>query len=111
MLPYGFVYICLGQVCWIHAVKEVSPIIIAVSTNFLFILTILFSALLLREFPNIGQWAAICFILVGIAVSMLEEIQKFSDGKNDGLMTEHVKQSREDDENSSYYLFQSDDED
>jgi hypothetical protein len=67
--------------------------------------------LLLREFPNIGQWAAICFILVGIAVSMLEEIQKFSEGKNDGLMTEHVKQSREDDENSSYYLFQSDDDD
>jgi drug/metabolite transporter (DMT)-like permease len=111
MLPYGFVYVCLGQVFWIHAVKKVSPIIIAVSTNFLFILIILFSALLLREFPNIGQWAAICFILVGIAVSMLEEIQKFSEGKNDGLMTEHVKQSREDDENSSYYLFQSDDDD
>jgi drug/metabolite transporter (DMT)-like permease len=77
MFPYGFVYIFLGQISWIHALKEVSPIIIAVGTNLLFLLTLAFSAMLLGELPNASQWVASGFILVGIGVSLLEEVMEY----------------------------------
>lgn len=76
-LPYGFVYLFLGQTAWIDCLTTVEPFIIAVSTNLLFLLSLTWSAVVIQIYPNSAQWVASAFILLGVFISIYEEYQKF----------------------------------
>jgi drug/metabolite transporter (DMT)-like permease len=71
-LPYGFVFLVTGQLCWLTALRGVEPLKIAVGTNFLFLLSIAFAMLFLGMFPTENEWIGSAFILCGTASSVWE---------------------------------------
>jgi drug/metabolite transporter (DMT)-like permease len=76
MLPYGFVYIFIAQILWIHSLTTVPPTTISIGTNLLFILALIWSALLLRTYPTITQWICASMITIGLALNITETLYK-----------------------------------
>ena len=75
-LPYGFVYVFLGQVSWVTALKVVKPVPITVGTSALFALNLAWAAGLLSSYPTTSQWVGAAFIVTGISSSLAETLYK-----------------------------------
>ena len=73
ILPYGFMFIFLGQIARRTALELNSPVKISLGTNVLFILSLIFAAAIVQQYPNVNQFVASSIILLGI-VSGLSEI-------------------------------------
>ena len=74
MLPYGTVYVCIGQMFWLMAIQKVIPLYISIGTTCLFILILMWSAALLNVWPTMAQWIGSSFLFVSIVSSVTEII-------------------------------------
>jgi len=83
-LPYGFVYVFMGQVAWTTALQLAEPVHLSVGTSALFPLTLAWSAVLISSVPDTSQGLAAAFIVAGIASSVAEVMFKEAKKKNDG---------------------------
>lgn len=72
MLPYSIVYIFLGQICWNGALKTVPPLVLSLATNLLFVLALIWAAIILATFPNQAAWVGAACIMIGLISSALE---------------------------------------
>jgi hypothetical protein len=85
MIPYGIVYVFLGQMCWLLALQKSPPVYISIGTTFLFILSLIWSALLLDVLPTTPQFIGSAFLTVSIGSSIAEIIHTHK--ANDSLST------------------------
>jgi len=74
MLPYGLVYIYSAQVLWLTTLSVVSPSTIGIGTTSLFPMSLVWSAVLLQQYPTSSEWIGSVFIIVGIIFSLVEVI-------------------------------------
>ena len=72
MVPYGLVYVFLGQMCWLLALQKASPLYVSIGTTLLFILSLIWSAVLLGVFPTTPQWIGSVVLTLSIASSVAE---------------------------------------
>ena len=83
-LPFGFIYVFMGQVAWTTALQRAKPVYLSVGTSALFPMTLTWSAIVINTFPNTSQWVAAVFIVLGIASSVSEAMYKDAKKENDG---------------------------
>lgn len=72
MLPYGIVYVFLGQTCWLQALQCAPPVYVSVGTTMLFIMSLMWSAILLGVYPTNAQWIGSSVLALSIASSVSE---------------------------------------
>lgn len=72
--PYGLVWVFGGQVFWLLALSNVSPVTLSVGTTCLFVLTIFWSIVALGQLPTESQWIGVAIITASIASSIAEKI-------------------------------------
>ena len=75
-LPFGFIYIFLGQITWLISLDRNSPVVINIGTNVLFILALIFAAIVIQQYPNKSEWVSSVIILISIISSMWEIVRK-----------------------------------
>jgi len=75
MLVYGALIIVVGQIMWFKGVKKASSADISMATALTPIAGTLFAYLILGEIPNKAQIIGGIVILIGIAVSLIGELQ------------------------------------
>lgn len=72
MVPYGLVYVFLGQMCWLLALQKASALYVSIGTTLLFILSLIWAAVLLGEFPTTPQWIGSAVLTISIVSSVSE---------------------------------------
>lgn len=76
-LPFGFVYYFLGQIAWLKTLELNAPVTINIGTNILFIVSLLFAAVIIKQYiADASQWVASSIILLGIVSSIYEIVWK-----------------------------------
>ena len=71
-LPYGFVYIFIGQISWVTALSINDPITLSVGINVLFCLALAWSAAILNTFPNESESVGVAFVIGAIVMAIYE---------------------------------------
>ena len=71
-LPYGFVYYFMGQIAWLTSLELNPPVTISIGTNVNFILSLVFAAGVVRQYPDDSEWVASSIIFAGIVSSICE---------------------------------------
>ena len=81
MVWYGFVFVFLGQVCWLTALTSTSPLTVSVGTTTLFIFTIMWGIIILGKLPSKEEWIGFAIISFSIISSIFEKLynQKVDD--------------------------------
>lgn len=89
---YGFVYIFIGQVSWVTALSVNRPLILVCGINVLFGFSLLWSLVLLGEYPeNLSQLVGVSFIFMAIAIAIYEAVRlnyTFDEYEDDGDVTD-----------------------
>ena len=75
MLVYGALIIVIGQILWYKGMKQASSADISMASALTPIAGALFAFLILGEVPNKAQIIGGIVIIVGIAVSLIGELQ------------------------------------
>jgi drug/metabolite transporter (DMT)-like permease len=88
MAWYGFLFVTIGQWLWLMALSRCRPQTISLGTSTLFILNMVFSAIILGVAPTGAEYVGGAIILVSIGSSLLEswhhEQQEAASRKGEG---------------------------
>jgi hypothetical protein len=71
---YGLLYITVGEGMWLVALKEADPLLVAVGTTSVFVLTILWNIAIQDVFPTDAQYAGSAFLLLAIGSSIMRSV-------------------------------------
>ena len=82
-MPYGFVYIFVGQVSWVTALAINPPVVLSVGINVLFCLNLAWSGLLLNVYPTKESWVGAGFIFVSILLAIYDSVNYNKQQGND----------------------------
>ena len=82
-MPYGFIYIFVGQVAWVTALAVNPPVVLSVGINILFCLNLVWSGILLNVYPTKESWVGSGFIFASIAVAIYESVHYHKEQKED----------------------------
>ena len=103
-MPYGFIYIFVGQVAWVTALAINPPVVLSVGINILFCLNLAWSALLLNVYPTKESWVGAGFIFASIIVAIYESYRVHTRNGRDisSLLKKEVSSSIDTDHRSLF---------
>lgn len=73
MLWFGVLFVLVGQALWLVALRQCDPGLISLGTSFMFILNMVWAAILLRRFPSHGEYLGGAVIFVSVVSGLWEE--------------------------------------
>jgi drug/metabolite transporter (DMT)-like permease len=73
MLWFGCVFVLLGQALWLLALRDCDPGLISLGTSFMFILNMIWAAILLRRYPTNGEYLGGAIIFLSVVSGLWEE--------------------------------------
>lgn len=72
--PYGIIYVFLAQILWLNTIVLCRPLTVSIGMTFQFILTILWSMIILQQLPTPSQWLGFAVISLSIGSSIAEKL-------------------------------------